>query len=468
MSVKDDQLSVSLVNIRSEHTEELVDIPISELIVDIAANRRDTKGTYEKDYPDMAALIQSMTTFGWMPGKRVLVSKRANGTKRVLQGHRRTIAAGFAGLTSIPCQVFTGLTPDQETAVIVDGGEAPIGKIGHFREVQMLMQTGLVGRNPIAIKTGLLTKKKPIKPRTEVQEYMELVELPKIVQDIWIDGQRNDPVPFTVDATRRRELYMAMLRDRQGLTLDANGTKVQAYDNGIQRVGTWTAVDGPEFKATFNQLLEKGKTVKQSQRDKAVNAAGLEGMGTSILQPDVSDLFLGLSGKKDYSSTLRKITGTMERHAVLVNLIKDVKNPLVRLFVHGAAVSDEREYNEAMAQVVKLVTSACDDFVELNDVTLPKCAEPEVATPPAIEVPSSEAPASEEVPSEEVPQVSAEAPASEVSAEAPASEVSAEAPASEEVPSEEVPSEEVPSEVSEKPVILSNRERKRQSKAKSK
>lgn len=376
MSVADNQLSSSLVNIRSEHAEELVDIPLDELIVDIEQNRRDTKDTYEKTHPEMAGLIQNMVTYGWAPGKRLLVSKRANGTKRVLQGHRRATAARHAGLTSVPCLVFTGLTPDQETAVIVDGGEAPIGKIGHFREVQMLMRTGLVGRKPIAIKTGLLQKKKPTEPRTEVQEYMELVELPKVVRDIWVDGQRGDPVPFTVDASRRRELYMAMLRDRQGLTLDAEGNKVEAYDNGVRRIGTWEASEGIEFNAVFNRLLTTGVTAKKKQQDSAVNSAGLEGMGKSIDQPDLKNLFFGLSGKNDYSTSLKKITTTMERHNALVDLTKDVTNPIIRLLVFGAAISEEKDYREAMAKVIEIAVAACDDHAMLNDFTLPACSEP--------------------------------------------------------------------------------------------
>jgi hypothetical protein len=293
-----------------------------------------------------------MKAEGFLLGQWVLLhqnTKEINGNTdvEVLSGHRRTTAAKFADLLTIPAVMISGLTEEQKKTIIVQPPPVEIAKIGEFKAVQILV--GQMGQKKIGQRIGI--------EQNAVQEYCALNALPKALQDRWYAYVRNpSKAPFPLGRKAILALYGAKLRDDKGETLDAEGKAYKVREPNLSAEG------GVEYHTLLNSYINGG--IKEAPR---VSAKTLNDIAAGIKDDTVLDMVHGLAGKEGVDSQ-KAIKKALDLTGRMTNLLRlKVKNSILATFLTFPESTDPVEDRKRQQVLADLISDALDAFVGPNN-----------------------------------------------------------------------------------------------------
>jgi hypothetical protein len=331
---------------------KLVDFPVNKIVVNIARNNRDEQDTYDPEFPEMKKLINDMKVYGYLPGQEVLLHQNAvelNGNTDVeaILGHRRSTAAKYAELTTIPAILISGLNEEQKKALIVEPDRVKIKKIGEFKAVQSLV--GKMGDQRIADRVGI--------KKNAVQDYRFLHALPLAAQELWRSYARGNDIGFPFGRPAIQALHAAMIRDWEGKTLSSDGTDVTSG-----RLPNRDANGGPEYFKALDKLKNEGVPPATTVSKKSVKA-----LATGIKDATIRGLLLAVAEEPgtDITKSVQEaldITGRMQN---LLHL--EVKSVHLRTLINFPETSSPSLDEARMKQLVELIEDALDAYVNTGN-----------------------------------------------------------------------------------------------------
>ncbi len=348
--IPDNQIGADFAWIKSKTTPKLVYLDPNEVIVDINRNHRDDRKTYDRDYPAMKTMVEDMQgPTGWILGSICIFHERPDGKKEAVRGHRRTMAARYAGLKKIPGILISGLTDEQIKVVIAETPPEVIGPIGEFKAVRDLV--GKMGDQRIAdylrIKGG----------KNKVQEYRALNDLPISLQERWKQHTRKIKGKFPIGREQIFKLWAARNRDWGGQYIGADGKPTEKDVTLIDR----NPEGGPEYLRVLNEYESVGVADKN-----VVNRKSVKNFAGGVKIPIVRDLILGIADEPgiDGGKALRETIDVVTKFNNLVT--HKITHPLLLAFVNGFDSSDA-DLNRAQHRVVKeVVEDAIKEYLDLH------------------------------------------------------------------------------------------------------
>jgi hypothetical protein len=352
--MEDNQIAQELTYLKSATGQKLVEFPLKDLTILVKRNFRDEKDMkiYEEKYPKMLELVKSIKTEGYHLGQPILVHKNSiamhgNTNNEVLKGHRRSFAAGYAGLLTVPAIVISGLTEEQKLKIIAEKPPEAIGKIGEFKAVQALK--GKMGDQKMADLIGI--------KKNAVQEWRYLDALPTPLQEMWYSYVRGGKTAFPVGRPAITSLYFAMLRDHKGTTLDALGVESPPVPERIDL----NPLGGPEYKKTFDKLVTDGIPASSTVSKKTLKDTA-EGIKDDVIR----NLVYGLADQPGVDrgkaiDTALDLTGRMRTLQRL-----EVKDPHLAMLLHFPGSDDPALDRARQNELIKLIEDALEMFVGLH------------------------------------------------------------------------------------------------------
>ncbi len=346
---------------------------------DLIRNVRDEVMDYDVLKPVNAGLINDINTYGYDVAQPLTVHLEPDGTYDLLDGTRRFIMSGHAGVDTLPCVVLHGLTAVQKYMKIINFGqrENP-GPIGIRKAVDKCMSYGM-GRDRIAEKLGMRTKDG--KPQaSQVQLYMELINLPTEVNNEWIENHR-----FPDRADKKFDTGWKSIKRLHEARMADEDKKIFLSDGG------------PEFKRILAGLKRGEKPdTKRNSKDE-VTGRSLVVLAEREKSQEGKDLLNALAGVTgtDIPAALDAVIKPVEHVKSLRAAAESISQPHLRLLIFGVKGLDGDAYNSAIASILQTVMSACEAGLILHpdDSTLPECNVPApVADKPVADKPVADKP----------------------------------------------------------------------------
>ncbi len=346
----EDQLAAKFVNIKPENSE-LMWVPIERVFPDYVRNVRDEVTAYDPKELDNSIVLTKLQTEGFHIYEPLLVHREKPIADRpfewydLLDGNRRYAMSLIAGITSVYCQVLSGLDAEAKiytinTSAGRKNSEAPIDR---FKQIRNCASLGM-GKLAIARHLGLKSAKGKYQD-SQVQRYMELIGLPQFVIEEWHLAQRepeSNKIKFKTDWDSITTMHANCQKDRANGDYSVNG--------------------GPEFRAFMDKHIAHGLAPKKKKEDTdVIEKSSLRVLASGVKVQEVADTLLALSGKPglDVAKSINKLTDSVGHHSALKAAMEGVTEPHLQLLVFGPKGVTGTVYDSVIASTMKKVVEAC-------------------------------------------------------------------------------------------------------------